>query len=150
MLANVTKFDAASNEQELKKQKQIEEIRILNIERDKSTQDLERIEHKYDQLKTNDKPDYQQLLKAKTESMSKIKEKIKKIGKQESIIVKVLNIINDGEESQKMYDQSDEQIQQQLEAAKQEWDKKNKELKIMKNVKKNFGDIDYYADMVQF
>ena len=82
--------------------------------------------------------------------MSKIKEKIKKIGKQESIIVKVLNIINDGEESQKMYDQSDEQIQQQLEAAKQEWDKKNKELKKMKNVKKNFGDIDYYADMVQF
>ena len=82
--------------------------------------------------------------------MSKIKEKIKKIGKQESIIVKVLNIINDGEESQKMYDQSDEQIQQQLEAAKQEWDNKNKELKKMKNVKKNFGDIDYYADMVQF
>ena len=80
----------------------------MNIERDKSTQDLERIEHKFDQLKTNDKPDYQQLLKAKTESMSKIKEKIKKIGKQESIIVKVLNIINDGEESQKMYDQSDE------------------------------------------
>ena len=32
--------------------------------------------------------------------------------------------------------------------AKQEWDKKNKESKKLKNVKKNFGDIDYYADMV--
>jgi len=47
-----------------------------------------------------------------------------------------------------MYEQTDEQIQQQLEQAKQEWDKKNKDLKKMKNVKKNFGDIDYYADMV--
>ena len=49
-----------------------------------------------------------------------------------------------------MYDQTDDQIQQQLEAAKQDWDKKNKDVKKMKNVKKNFGDIDYYADMVQF
>jgi len=46
-LAKVTKFDAASNEQELKKQNQIEEIRILSIDRDKLTLDLERIEHKH-------------------------------------------------------------------------------------------------------
>jgi len=34
--------------------------------------------------------------------------------------------------------------------AKNDWDKKNKEAKRLKNIKKNHGDIDYYADMVQF
>jgi hypothetical protein len=58
--------------------------------------------------------DFQKLIQQKYGTKSGIKKKIEKYSKQESIIVKVLTIINDNE-NQYMFKEEDEDIQNKFE-----------------------------------
>ena len=78
-----------------------------------------------------------------------IKKSIDKYSKQESIIIKVLDIINQ-QEGKELFEQKDMEIEDQYEEVKKAWEIKRQKYETYRRLKENFHDIDYFAENADF
>lgn len=86
---------------------------------------------------------------SKVQTKKKIQKDIEKFLKQETAIIKVLDLIN-GQNKQELFDQKDNELDQQLDAVKKSFDKKKKRADNLKQMKDNIYDFDYYIENAYF
>ena len=90
-----------------------------------------------------------QLLQLKMSIKKSILKAIEKYSKQESIIIKVLDIINNTE-NKEMFEQKDNEIEEKYEVIKKEWEEKRQKFEMYKRLRENFSDFDYFASNAMF
>lgn len=93
--------------------------------------------------------DREKLMQLKINSKKSIQKNIEKYGKQENIIIKVLDIIN-GDQKQEMFKRRDQELEEDLKVVETQWTQKKNQLDTYKRLKENFNDFDYFAENAFF
>ena len=104
-----------------------------------------RLQFQLNQAEEEKIKDFQELLKAKTKTKKDILRKIDRFSKQENIIIKVLDIINN-QENQALFEEKDSEINMKFQDINELWEVKREELEKYKRIKEVQEDIDYFAD----
>lgn len=112
-----TAIDLNENMFKIKEQELKEQIKTLEDSKIKLEQENERLKFQKDQADTELCQNTMELLKAKTETKNGILKKIDKYAKQEAIILKVLDIINNSE-NEGIFGQPDDEINAEFEDIK--------------------------------
>lgn len=87
-----------------------------------------------------------QLIKEKTEIKKGIQSKIEKYSKQEQIILKVLNIINNqNSEEYQMFKEKDQVIDEKFGEISLQFEEKKKKKLMYERMKKNISDVEYFG-----
>mmetsp|Transcript_1964 Transcript_1964/g.3441 ORF Transcript_1964/g.3441 Transcript_1964/m.3441 type:complete len:96 (-) Transcript_1964:123-410(-) len=88
--------------------------------------------------------DFQSMLQLKTNAKRDLSKKIERYSKQENVIIKVLDKINNNE-NRALFEENDIEINRRYEEIEKQWNAKMERLKNLKIIKETFNDIDYFA-----
>ena len=91
----------------------------------------------------------QNLLAEKMKKKKDIQKNIDKFAKQETIIIKVLDIINNSE-GKELFEMPDSKLEKDLAVVKQQWTQKRDTYEQLKRMKQTHQDIDYFAEYADF
>lgn len=108
-------------------------------------QENDRLKFQKELANIEQKNDVLELIKNKTDIKKGIQAKIEKYSKQEQIILKVLNIINNTDhEDYQMFKQDDAQIDEKFKEITKEFELKKEQKKMYERIKSNISDFEYY------
>jgi hypothetical protein len=142
-------IDIEANKLDVMKRELNQEIRDLDEEKIKLDQTNERLKFILTQAKAEQQTERNALLQGKIQTKKGIQKNIDKYAKQESIILKVLGIINN-QASKHLFEEKDSDLVKKFEEVQKVWEVKRKQFDALKRMKDTASDFDYFAENAYF